>query len=244
MFGIHGVGGTVGILATGLFASKAINPAGADGYLFGNPAQFHIQALTAFAAALFSLVGTFVLLKVVDGLVGLRVSPEDEITGLDLSQHSERAYSFGTTGTIAAAPSERRVPPALAPAVAPAHSSATASRPRARVSSSRRPPVYEEPASATTGNETPLAMQAEPFGLVIHAENPRSVKTIWERLCHDYPTRTPREFNSLYPHVLTFSGDTLRFAKGDPEQFREQLEKILALYGLEQVRVEVEEEGV
>ncbi|MGH7258388.1 MAG: ammonium transporter [Nitrospiraceae bacterium] len=91
--GIHGVGGIVGILATGLFASKAINPAGADGLFFGNAGQFGVQALTVVCVVLFSLIGTWILLKLVDGVVGLRISPEDEATGLDLSQHNERAYS-------------------------------------------------------------------------------------------------------------------------------------------------------
>lgn len=91
--GIHGVGGIVGILATGLFASKAINPAGADGLFFGSAGQFGVQALTVVCVALFSLIGTWILLKLVDGVVGLRVSPQDEATGLDLSQHNERAYS-------------------------------------------------------------------------------------------------------------------------------------------------------
>lgn len=91
--GIHGVGGVLGILATGLFASKTINSAGADGLFFGNPGQFPIQALTVLAVAVFSFVGTYVLLKLVNGMTGLRVSPEDEALGLDLSQHNERAYS-------------------------------------------------------------------------------------------------------------------------------------------------------
>jgi Amt family ammonium transporter len=91
--GIHGVGGMIGILATGLFASKVINPAGSDGLFFGNPSQFGVQALTACATVVFSFVGTYVLLKLVDGMVGLRISPEEEATGLDLSQHNERAYS-------------------------------------------------------------------------------------------------------------------------------------------------------
>lgn len=91
--GIHGVGGVFGILATGLFASKAINPSGTDGLFYGHGAQFGIQAVMVISVALFSLVGTWLILKVVDGSVGLRVSPEDESTGLDLSQHNERAYS-------------------------------------------------------------------------------------------------------------------------------------------------------
>jgi len=91
--GIHGIGGTVGILAVGLFASKLINPAGADGLFFGQAGQLGIQAVTAGAAALFSFVGTSIILKLVNGLIGLRISSEEEAVGLDLSQHNERAYS-------------------------------------------------------------------------------------------------------------------------------------------------------
>lgn len=85
---IHGVGGFTGILATGLFASI-----GAQGLFYGNPGQFVTQFVLAVSTLVFVVVGTFVILKVVDLLVGLRVSSEDEETGLDLSQHSERAYT-------------------------------------------------------------------------------------------------------------------------------------------------------
>lgn len=91
--GIHGVGGIIGILATGVFASKAINAGGADGLFYGNPAQFGVQLLTAVVVMVFSAVGSYILLKIVDGMTGLRISPEEEATGLDLSQHNERAYS-------------------------------------------------------------------------------------------------------------------------------------------------------
>ena len=85
---IHGVGGFTGILATGLFASI-----GAQGLFYGNPGQFVTQLVLAVSTLVFVVIGTFVILKVVDLLVGLRVSSEDEETGLDLSQHSERAYT-------------------------------------------------------------------------------------------------------------------------------------------------------
>jgi Amt family ammonium transporter len=91
--GIHGVGGTLGILATGALATKAGNPGGADGLLFGNPGFFGAQVLTVLAVTLFAAAGTFLILKLVDRLVGLRVSPEEERMGLDLSQHNERDYS-------------------------------------------------------------------------------------------------------------------------------------------------------
>lgn len=92
--GVHGIGGTWGALATGLFASKAINPAGADGLFFGNPGQLGIQAVAVLASWVLAFVGTTILLKIVDALMGLRVSHEEELTGIDLSQHDENAYAL------------------------------------------------------------------------------------------------------------------------------------------------------
>ena len=94
VFGIHGVGGTLGALATGLFASKVINPAGADGLFFGNPGQLGIQVLATVVTAVFSFVATLIILKVIDLIIGIRVQEEDEIMGLDLSQHNETGYTF------------------------------------------------------------------------------------------------------------------------------------------------------
>jgi len=91
--GVHAVGGTCGALLTGLFASKLINPAGADGLFFGNAAQFGIQALSVLVAWVYSFVVTFIILKVLDATMGLRVSEEDESMGLDLSQHGEAGYT-------------------------------------------------------------------------------------------------------------------------------------------------------
>jgi len=92
-FGVHGIGGTWGALATGLFASKAINSGGADGLFFGNPGQLWLQFIAVLAAWVLAFVGTFVILKIVDWTMGLRVSNDEEQLGLDLSQHEERAYS-------------------------------------------------------------------------------------------------------------------------------------------------------
>jgi len=92
--GVHGLGGIWGALATGLFASVAVNSAGADGLLSGNPRQLLIQAIAVSATVAFAFFGSLVLLKIVDGLVGLRVPEEAEVAGLDLSGHEERAYAF------------------------------------------------------------------------------------------------------------------------------------------------------
>jgi Amt family ammonium transporter len=92
--GVHGVGGLWGALATGLFASAAVNPAGKNGLFFGNPALLGIQAMDALTTIAYSVVVTFIILKVVDGVIGLRVTREEEEQGLDLSQHSEIGYSL------------------------------------------------------------------------------------------------------------------------------------------------------
>jgi Amt family ammonium transporter len=95
----HGVGGTVGALLTGVFAQKALNGV-ADGLLFGNPAQLGIQAAAIAAAIVYSGVGSFVLLKLVDFVFPLRASASDESVGLDVCLHGEEAYIHtGTTTT-------------------------------------------------------------------------------------------------------------------------------------------------
>lgn len=91
--GIHGVGGTVGALLTGVFASPAVNLAGV-GLLYGNPGQLWIQLVSVVATIVYCFVVTFILLKIVDAIVGLRVDREDEELGLDLSQHGENAYTI------------------------------------------------------------------------------------------------------------------------------------------------------
>ncbi len=92
--GIHGLGGTFGALCTGLFATKAVNELGADGLFYGNPEQLWIQFLSVVATWAFCFVMSLILFKVVDVLVGIRVSEEDENKGLDVSQHSEVGYQL------------------------------------------------------------------------------------------------------------------------------------------------------
>jgi len=91
-FGIHGVSGTWGTLATGLFASLAVNPGGANGLFFGNANLLKLQALGAGVTIVFAGAGTFVLLKILDVLVGIRVADHEETIGLDLTQHGEAGY--------------------------------------------------------------------------------------------------------------------------------------------------------
>jgi Amt family ammonium transporter len=92
-FGVHGVGGTFGTIATGIFAQKAINTAGNDGLLFGNVHQFLVQGMLVIVAVVFAVVMTFLIFKIVDALIGMRVEENNEVVGLDLTQQSEAAYT-------------------------------------------------------------------------------------------------------------------------------------------------------
>jgi Amt family ammonium transporter len=91
VFGVHGVGGMLGTLCAGLFAQKCIN--GVNGLFFGNPKAFFIQILGTLAIAVYSLIATVIILKIIGAFVGLKVSEEDEYSGLDISQHGESAYN-------------------------------------------------------------------------------------------------------------------------------------------------------
>ena len=91
-FGCHGIGGTWGAFATGIFATKTINPAGADGWFYGNLSLLGIQTESILITVAFSVVGTFIILKAISLVMKLRVSEDEESTGLDLSLHGEEAY--------------------------------------------------------------------------------------------------------------------------------------------------------
>ena len=96
-FGVHGVGGALGSLLLGLFARKVWNSGGADGLFAGNAAFFGKQLLAVGVSIGYAVGGTFVLLKVVNALVGLRVSAEEEHDGLDIHLHGEEAYNVGVS---------------------------------------------------------------------------------------------------------------------------------------------------
>jgi len=93
-FGVHGVGGTIGALTTGLFAQKIINSGGADGLLFGNPHQFLVNAIGAGATIVYSVVMTLIIALILNATMGLRVKEQDEAIGLDNTQHKESAYTL------------------------------------------------------------------------------------------------------------------------------------------------------
>lgn len=92
VWAVHGMGGTWGALATGIFASVAVNSAGADGVIYGNATQLVNQLSGVAAVWVFAFTVTWILGKIVDLTIGLRVGVTEETLGLDISQHGERAY--------------------------------------------------------------------------------------------------------------------------------------------------------
>jgi Amt family ammonium transporter len=91
--GIHGVGGVIGTLLVGVFATRMVNASGSDGLLTGNPSLILTQLMGIVAVGVYVFCTSWVLLKVIDTLWGLRVSEDTELQGLDLGEHSETAYS-------------------------------------------------------------------------------------------------------------------------------------------------------
>jgi Amt family ammonium transporter len=96
---VHGVGGTIGAILTGVFATTAVNSAGKDGLLYGNPAQLVTQIVAVLIAYAISAVGTFIILQIVKATVGLRPDRESEIRGMDINEHGEEGYGEEFAGS-------------------------------------------------------------------------------------------------------------------------------------------------
>ena len=93
-FGVHGVGGTFGAIATGLFASKEINPAGADGLFFGNPEQLLTQVIGVVASWAVAIIMAYALIKIISVFMPIRSTEDEENSGLDIAEHGEKAYAY------------------------------------------------------------------------------------------------------------------------------------------------------
>lgn len=92
-FGIHGLGGTWGSIATGLWATTEINPAGANGLFYGETHLLVAQIISTFVAYAFAIIGTIILYKIINAFTHMRADKNEEITGLDITEHGERAYN-------------------------------------------------------------------------------------------------------------------------------------------------------
>jgi ammonium transporter, Amt family len=200
-FGVHGVGGFLGAILTGVFSYKAVNGAGADGLIASGfkPDQLIIQAIAAGAAVGFSLVVSLVLVKVIDLTTGFTTDDQSEVEGLDRTEHGEVGFDLGpaleTAPVAGAEPRAASVPPAI----------------------------------------------GKRFTAVVEGANNGDLMHVWSQLCQPGATPPTPEFKAVYPFVTTVQGNRFRFRGGDPEQLRQNLERLLQPHlGSQGVRVRVE----
>ncbi|GBD38437.1 Ammonium transporter NrgA [bacterium HR37] len=221
--GVHGIGGTWGAIATGLFASKAINPAGADGLFFGNPSQLKIQAIAVIATWLFAFFGTLTILFILKAIMGLRVSIEKELEGLDLSEHGEVAYSgfqmihsLGSSEIKALEEEieelEKRKEKILMRMVSTGFGEGLIGR-----SLTKREEL--EPQGE--------AVVDKPFKIVVENVSKEEIKRWWEDMCYQSTGSRPKEFNEIFRQVKKFHNGTFFFRRGNPEEAKRKLNLLL-----------------
>lgn len=228
--GVHGVGGIIGVLSTGLFASKAINPAGADGAFFGNPSLLGTQAIAALVTFGFVFVVSIFILKIIDWSIGLRVTKEAELTGLDLSVHGERGYEFSVSGISGPLPvfrPHREEHPEKRPAEIK-----TSKRipPKPRHVSPRSATVIQAEEAATPSVSVPA--QTGGFALEIRGLDLDWLSRWWRDLCEMDWRQKPQAFKEIYGYVSRFANGVFTFKGGSPIEFKSKLEELLSQSGM------------
>lgn len=213
VFGIHGVGGIWGALATGIFAQKAIG--GASGWIEGNGVQMLYQLAGIGATLLYSGIATAVILRIVELLMGgLRVTQEQEVEGLDIHETGMEAYPeatiFGGRPVIETQLEKR-------PVVAERPITATAM------------PALPSVSSTVVSTLPPTSPERRLYSVILENANTERAKRRWERLCHE-PHQAPPEFHEVYRHLVSFDGREFVFRGGDPEQMKRAVERLFEGY--------------
>jgi len=213
-FGVHGVGGLLGAILTGVFANAAFYTAGSgvptEGWWALTPAggpenrmaQITVQLIACGAAMAYAFVGTAILIVVLDNTIGFCLVAADETEGLDVSQHGEVGFDLG--GGAETMPETS----------------------------------HHEPRSATK----PPASKVRRFTVILEGSNPKDLMTVWSGLCQTGPVPPPAEFKAVYPFVTTVVGNRFRCSGGDPTVVSANLERLFAsrLNGAK-IRTKVEE---
>jgi Amt family ammonium transporter len=267
---VHMTNGVWGTLSLGLFADPAVCPAASvakPGLFLGGGAEQLVSQLTGVAAVgAFVLVASMIGWTIVKGIVGLRVSAEEEIEGLDLGEHGNLAYPdfqlVHGLGLVERTSLERELEEAerrreqilhIMQSAEPARGSfagATAVAPgphgeeRRAVGegSSRVPsPVRRTPPPPPPSPARPLTLAAGgPIRLTVANVDKKWLRAVWEDLCQQYPHNVPRAFKEIYDKVTTFRDNVFVLKPGDARHYRDQLANILYQYGVENPDVRVE----
>ncbi|MGH7807860.1 MAG: ammonium transporter, partial [Thermodesulfobacteriota bacterium] len=230
--GVHGIGGTWGALATGLFASKAINSAGGDGLFFGNPGQLKIQFIAVVATWAFAFFGTLIILSILKATMGLRVAIEKELEGLDIGEHREVAYS-GFQMIHSLGSSEMK---ALEEEIEELEK--RKERILRRIGSTGAEISTEISAHSSRRERRDTNI---PFRIVVENMSREELKRWWEELCNKEMKLRPEDFNHVFQRVVRFQDRSFIFRRGDPEEMAIKLERLLGAFNA-RIRIEVLEE--
>lgn len=231
--GVHGVGGVLGTLATGLFASKAVNPSGANGAFFGNPELFINHLAAVLITFGFVFVMSLFIFKIIDWGIGLRVLEEVEFTGLDLAIHGEKAYEFGISGGISGPiyapyqPKEIRV----------LHKKPSLFKPQSKrippktihISTRTSIPSIEKKGSTIHSS---ISNQEGSFGIEIKGVDLGWLREWWRNLCEMDWRKSPQAFKDIYGYVNRFKDGVFTFRGGNPSEFKLKLEELLTGSGV------------
>ena len=244
--GVHGVGGTWGAIATGIFATVAVNSDGANGWWYGNASQMIVQLKAIGATYALCGFGTFLILGILNSVIGLRVDDEDEQAGLDLTLHAESAYTTQLASPLGEIAPVRRERPTVAPspAATPAAVSGGVQRTPPTLPPSLSPPPAAAPPPAPPTPEPVAAAGGggeRPFRIVIDGVDRGQLQKWWRDLCHQDISGAPPAFREIYPNVVSFDGGSYRFKAGDPAGTRERIAYLLDIYGAHAANVRIEE---
>jgi len=228
---VHLVCGMFGTLALGLFAQDALMPGTTGNGLFfgGGWNLLKAQATGVLAVGAFVFITSLVTWDLLKAVVGIRVSPEEELEGLDLGEHGITAYpdfQLATSPRIGAP----TVQPAVAsPTLAPASQSTFGLQP-SQVSPFRRTPQASEAGRGSPG---------KPFKVLVEGLDPRWMAHWWRDLCLNGSHQAPPIFQEIYRQVSLFEGNTFTVKGGDPFHFKEGIEQLLNLYGAQGYQIQI-----
>jgi Amt family ammonium transporter len=236
--GIHGIGGMWGALATGFFASKLVNPAGANGVFFGNPKLFVSQLIAVGVTFGYVFVVSLFLFKIIQWSIGLRVSEEHEVIGLDLALHGERGYEFGVHGGTTAYATQKVVHvPVTAREEKPISSKRIPPKTMHQTSGSTYKGTLSEKTSSTSEKISTMTPMKGEFKIEVRGVETPALSKWWRSLCEMDWRSSPEAFKSIYAYLKRFENGVFLFKGGSPAELKIKLEELLASSGFSGVEV-------
>ncbi|MFN4180684.1 MAG: ammonium transporter, partial [Armatimonadota bacterium] len=226
---VHLTNGIWGTLAVGLFAQPFADLGSAQPkpglFMGGDGTQFIAQLTGVVAVGAFVFAVSLVAWAFIKALMGLRVSEEEEVQGLDIGEMGMEAYPsdpFGSFEALRIAGWEKIVP------------TITAERrsllPTAQPAASSSEPVNTHASESVTLASSPsTTLERRLYSVILENANPERAKRRWERLCHE-PHQAPPEFHEVYRHLVSFDGREFRFRGGEPERMRRAIERLFEGY--------------